>query len=309
MIENPKIIFMGTPEFAVPSLEAIHKIYGISLVVSIPDKAQGRGQKVIPSPVKVKAMELNIPILQPEKLKNEDFIEQIKSIEPDIIVVIAFRILPKEIYTLAKIASFNIHGSLLPKYRGAAPINWAIINGENISGITSFILNDTVDTGKILLKKVVEISENMNVGELYKILMNESPKLAIDTINLLLIGDFSPISQNDLESSPAPKLNKDNTKINWNKTSIEIHNFIRGLSPYPSAWTVMNSQVLKIYEVKINNIIKLEPSEYLITDKNFYIGTLNGGVEILKLQAQNKKMMSSIDFINGYRDNKKGKLD
>jgi methionyl-tRNA formyltransferase len=299
---------MGTPEFAVPSLEAIHSEFGISAVVTVPDKPQGRGQKVIPSPIKSKALKFNIPVLQPMKLKDEEFIEQIKSINPDIIVVIAFRILPKEVYTLAKIASFNIHGSLLPKYRGAAPINWAIIKGENKTGLTSFILKDTVDTGDILLIKEVEIEKSMNFGNLHDLLMPQAAELSIETINLLLSGHYSPKNQNDTESCPAPKLNKDNTKINWNNSSEDIINFVRGLSPHPTAWTTMNSNPLKIIEVNYFPSVKLEPGKFEITSKKFLIGTLNGSIECLRLQPQNKNAMNVADFINGYRGEKTGEL-
>ena len=299
---------MGTPEFAVPALSAIHSKYGISAVVTVPDKPKGRGLKLIPSPVKEKAFELEIPVFQPEKLKDEDFIQSIRVLEPDIIVVIAFRILPRELFTIPKLASFNIHGSLLPKYRGAAPINHAIINGETRSGLTSFILQDKVDTGNILLKKEVEISQEMTAGELHDLLMPQAAELSIETIELLLKGNYTPLIQDESLSSPAPKLNKDNTLINWKKPAQQIINFIRGLSPYPTAWTNMDDapiKILKALKIDSNN---LEPGKYSITKKQFLVGTSDIDISITYLQPPNKKSMPVSDFLNGYRGANEGFL-
>ena len=299
---------MGTPEFAVPALSAIHSKYGISAVVTVPDKPKGRGLKLIPSPVKEKAFELEIPVFQPEKLKDEDFIQSIRVLEPDIIVVIAFRILPRELFTIPKLASFNIHGSLLPKYRGAAPINHAIINGETRSGLTSFILQDKVDTGNILLKKEVEISLDMSAGELHDLLMPQAAELSIETIELLLRGNYTPLIQDESLSSPAPKLNKENTLINWRMTAQQIINFIRGLSPYPTAWTNMDDapiKILKALKIDSNN---LEPGKYSITKKQFLVGTSDIDISITYLQPPNKKSMPVSDFLNGYRGANEGFL-
>jgi len=308
MVE-PKIIFMGTPEFAVPALEEIHSKYKVSAVVTIPVKIKGRGLKMIPSAVKIKADELNIPVLQPEDLKNQDFLEKINEINPDIIVVIAFRILPKILYSKAKIASFNIHGSLLPKYRGAAPINHAIINGETESGLTSFILQDKVDTGNILLQKTLKLNSEMTSGELHDLLMPLAAELSIETIELLLNGNYSPLIQDENIACPAPKLTKENTKINWAQTSQQIINFIRGLTPYPSAWTKMNDSTLKIHKaIKCNSNI-LKAGEFRIGNKQFLVGTIDSDILIQVLQPENKKSMPLNDFLNGYRGITEGLLN
>lgn len=302
------IIFMGTPEFSVPTLEEIHLKYGVKCVVTVPDKPQGRGLKLAFSPVKQKAIELNIPILQPEKLKDDIFIEQLKSFNPDIIVVVAFRILPKEVFTIPKIATFNIHGSLLPKYRGAAPINHAIINGEKISGLTTFIIQEKVDTGNILLKKQVELYDGITAGELHNILMIEAPKIAIETIELLLSGNYVALPQDETEATPAPKIFRDFCKINWNNSAVNIRNFIHGLSPYPGAYTKISDNTVKILRVKISNH-KLEPYQFTITNNNLLIGTIDNAIEILEIQPENKKVMNIRDFINGWRFEKSGKIE
>jgi len=302
------IIFMGTPDFSVPTLEEIHSKYGVSCVVTVPDKPQGRGLKLAFSPVKQKALELNIPILQPEKLKDEIFIDQLKSYNPDVIVVVAFRILPKEVFTIPKIATFNIHASLLPKYRGAAPINHAIINGEKISGLTTFIIKEKVDTGNILLKKEVELYDEITAGELHNILMIEAPKIAIETIELLLCGNYVALQQDESEATPAPKIFRDFCKINWNNSAVKLKNFIHGLSPYPGAFTKICDNTVKILKVKISNH-NLEPSEFTFTDNNLFIGTLDNALDILEIQPENKKIMNIRDFINGWRFEKSGKIE
>lgn len=299
---------MGTPDFSVPTLEEIHSKYGVSCVVTVPDKPQGRGLKLAFSPVKQKALELNIPILQPEKLKDEIFIDQLKSYNPDIIVVVAFRILPKEVFTIPKIATFNIHASLLPKYRGAAPINHAIINGEKITGLTTFIIKEKVDTGNILLKKEVELYDGITAGELHNILMIEAPKIAIDTIELLLSGKYNALPQNEIEATPAPKIFRDFCKINWNNSAVNLRNFIHGLSPYPGAFTKICDNTVKILRVKISNH-KLEPSQFIITNNNLLIGSIDNALEILEIQPENKKVMNIKDFINGWRFEKSGKIE
>lgn len=300
-MQNPKIIFMGTPEFAVPAMEAVNEKFGLSAVVTVPDKPQGRGLKLIPSPVKAKAEELGLKIFLPQSLKEEDFIEAVREIGPDIIVVIAFRILPKELYTLPSIASFNIHGSLLPKYRGAAPINHAIINGESATGLTSFILQDKVDTGNILLTKETDILPGMTAGELHDKLMPMAAELSIETIDILLKGSYQTISQNDSLASPAPKLFKENTVIDWNMSSKRVINFIHGLSPHPAAWTIMDGAVLKILKAVEADSNSLEPGQFSLSKKEFLIGTATGDIKILQLQPTNKKSMPINDFLNGYR--------
>lgn len=300
-MENPRIIFMGTPEFAVPSLEKIFNEFGVEAVVTVPDKPKGRGLKLVHSPIKEMALELGIPVLQPDSLKDESFLQTIREIMPDIIVVIAFRILPKELYTIPHIASFNIHGSLLPKYRGAAPINHAIINGEKVSGLTSFVLQDKVDTGNILLQRKVDIHNDMTAGDLHDLLMWVSAELSCDTINLLLEGNYQALAQDDLLASPAPKLFKDNTRIDWNNPAESIYNFVRGLAPYPTAWTLFEGNALKISKISILESKSLRVGEYKIDKQGFLVGCQDRDISLEILQAQNKRSMSFVDFLNGYR--------
>jgi methionyl-tRNA formyltransferase len=305
MNDNPKIIFMGTPEFAVPALRKIHEKYGIHTVVTVPDKSKGRGRKVQPSPVKAAADELKIPVIQPESLKDENFIQRLEDISPDIIVVIAFRILPEEVFTKAKIAAFNIHGSLLPKYRGAAPINRAIMNGEKETGLTSFVLQKKVDTGNILLKKKIDIPEYCTAGELHDLLMPIAAELSIETIEMIKSGRFETLPQDDSEASPAPKLFRDDCKINWGKQVDEILNFIHGTSPAPCSWTTFNGEMLKIYEARPSEK-SLKPGEFEISDDEFTAGCENGAIYLKKIQLPGKKPVNTGDFIRGYRGIKAG---
>lgn len=297
---------MGTPDFSVPALEEIHKEYGVKAVVTVPDKPKGRGKKLLPSPVKEKAMELNIPVLQPDSLKDEDFLADIAKYDPDILCVIAFRILPAALYEMPKIASFNIHGSLLPKYRGAAPINHAIINGEQKTGLTSFILQKQVDTGDILLKKEVEIAKYETFGDLYIRLKPLAAELSLETMELLISGDYSPIKQDDEVATPAPKIFRDNTKIDWNKNADDVINFIHGVSPIPCAWTEMNEERLKIYRVRNSEKSNLNPGEFKISDDSFSIGAENGCIDLIEFQLPGKKAVKFEDFIKGWRGDKHG---
>lgn len=299
---------MGTPEFAVPTLAKLHKTYGLKAVVTVPDKPQGRGKKVHPSEVKVKAQELGIALLQPQKLKDEKFITELKTLEPDIIVVLAFRILPEEVFSIPKIATFNIHASLLPKYRGAAPINWAVINGEKTTGLTSFILEKKVDTGNILLQKSIDIPEGSTAGDLHDLLMPEAAQMAVDTCNLLISGDYKTMSQDDSLASSAPKIFPAFCQINWNQHAEIVRNFIHGLSPYPGAWTLWNSERLKILRVDYSCCGKGEAGTYLISDKDFSVQCEKGFVLLKEIQLPGKRPMKTQEFLRGYRGSKSGRF-
>lgn len=296
---------MGTPDFAVPSLIEVNKHYNISAVVTVPDKPKGRGRKLQASPVKQKALELGIPVLQPQSLKEEEFVNEIKSIAPDIIIVIAFRILPRAVFSIPKLGTFNVHGSLLPKYRGAAPINWAIINGDNVTGLTSFLLDDKVDTGNILLNVKENINPNDTAGDLHDRLMMIAPKLTVDTVELLLSGDFTPEKQDESKATPAPKLFRDQLKIDFSKSALEVKNLINGTSPIPGSWTVFNGKRLKVLRAKLSDK-KLKPGEYNISQDNFMIGCNDASISVLELQAEGKKAVGFDDFIKGYRGNPEG---
>ncbi len=321
MAAKTKIIFMGTPVFAVPALKSLHLKYGIDACVTTPDKPKGRGRKLQPSPVKTAALELGIPVLQPESLKSPEFESQIKAIDPDIIVVIAFRILPEAVYSKAKIAAFNIHGSLLPKYRGAAPINWAIINGETKTGLTSFILQKKVDTGNMLLKKEINIDDSTTAGDLHDALMPMASDLAMETIELLLKGGCVALPQSDEEATPAPKLFRDGCKIDWQWPAGKLLRFIHGTSPLPGAWTMWDGKILKILRVKlaldinininfdIKSDINIEPGCFEIMNKRMYVECGAGALELVEIQLQGKKAMKMPDFLRGYRGEDSGSLD
>lgn len=306
---KPKIVFMGTPEFAIPALKKVNEIYGVSAVVTQPDKPKGRGQHLAWSAVKECAIELGIPVIQPISMKDPDFISELSGLKPDIIVVIAFRILPPEVYELASIATFNIHGSLLPKYRGAAPINWAIINGEKETGITSFILKQAVDTGDILLQKKIHIGNEDTFGDIYKILSELSADLTLETIDVLSSGKYSVSQQNNELATPAPKIFKEHCKIDWTKNADYTVNLIRGLSPVPSAYTIFNGDNLKILKAHKCTKNQLEPGHYKITAKEFAIGCEDAAVSITELQPAGKKVMKIEDFLRGYRGLAKGTLE
>jgi methionyl-tRNA formyltransferase len=307
--KSVNIVFMGTPEFAVPTLEKLHSEFGVKAVVTIPDKPKGRGKQMQSSDVKLKALELGLPVLQPEKLKDESFINELKSYEPDIIVVLAFRILPEEVFKIARIATFNIHGSLLPAYRGAAPINWAIINGEKKTGLTSFILEKKVDTGNILFQKTVPITDNMTDGDLHDLLMPLAADMAVDTCNSLLSGEYQLLPQDDSKASPAPKIFPEMCEIKWNQHARELCYFINGMSPFPGAWTTWNGERLKIIRAAFSACSKGIPGEFSIAQNSFLVQCDKGIISILELQLPGKKIMKTVDFLRGYRGEMSGKFE
>ncbi|MDD5361905.1 MAG: methionyl-tRNA formyltransferase [Ignavibacteria bacterium] len=296
-----KIILMGSPDFGVPAFNAIiEKGFNVPYVVTVPDKQKGRGLKLHQSEVKNFALEKNIPVLQPESLKDEDFISKLKEIQPDLFIIIAFRILPAEVFKIPKFGSINLHASLLPKYRGAAPINWAIINGETESGITTFFLNEKVDTGNIILQKKVQIGIDETFGEVYSKMSAEGPGLVLKTIDLIISESYNLIPQDNLEWTKAPKLFRDKCVIDWRKQSFEIHNFVRGLSPVPCAFTKLNGKVIKILRTKLTDTKSNGlPGVLNITGKSLFINTADNLIEILELQPEGKKPMQASAFING----------
>lgn len=299
---TPSIIFMGTPEFAVPSLTLLHKELGIKAVVSVPDKPAGRGRKVQSTPISTCAKELNIPLFTPLSLKDPEFISSITALKPDIIVVIAFRILPKEVYGLASLGAFNIHGSLLPKYRGAAPIQWAVIHGETQTGLTSFLLNDTVDTGNIIEQFHFDIPPDMTAGELFEAMKLPAANLALSTCKALLKGSVITHAQQDADATPAPKLFRDNCKIDWTKPCHEIYNLIRGTNPKPGAWSIFHGASLKVLKARcITTSFHLEPGQFLLIDESFIVGTGTESISLMRIQEEGKQAMDISDFLRGYR--------
>ncbi len=305
-----KIVFMGTPEFAVPSLDILVKNgFNVACVVTVPDKPQGRGLKLSQSEVKKYALEHNLPILQPEKLKDEKFIKYLEELSPDIIVVVAFRILPREVYSLAKLGAFNLHASLLPKYRGAAPINWAIINGETKTGVTTFFLDDKVDTGNIIFQEEVDINSDETAGDLHDKLMQIGANLVLKTVHAILNNNAPRIQQSDLKATPAPKIFKEHCKIDWNNPMEKIHNLIRGLSPYPAAFTTYKGKIIKIYKSeKSNTKVDLLPGSVLVTKEDLFVACNDSYLKIIELQLEGKKRLKTEEFLRGFNFQKEDTL-
>lgn len=300
------IIFMGTPEFAVPALEALHREFGISTVVTVPDRQKGRGLQTQPSAVKVSAMGLGITdILQPASLRDETFVEEIRSRKPLIICVIAFRILPRSVYTLAERGAFNVHASLLPKYRGAAPINHAIMNGETTTGVTSFLLNDVVDTGTLIEQRSVAVGDEMTAGDLYESLMPLAAECAVSTVRKLLAGAVSTHAQDEDLACPAPKIFRENAEIDWTRSREHVRNFIRGHSPTPAAWTIWNDQVLKIYAASRCEDV-LRAGEWIIRGDRLVAGCADGALELAEVQLPGRRRMNFADIVRGYRGSSQG---
>jgi len=296
------LIFMGTPDFAIPSLNKLTESkHNISAIVTAPDKERGRGKKVSYTPVKEFAIEKNIRVLQPEKLKNNlHFVEELKSLNADLFVVVAFKILPPEVFEIPKHGSFNLHASYLPKYRGAAPIQWALINGDSQTGLTTFKLAAKVDTGSIYLQKEVEIFPEDNFGTLHDKLSELGADIVLETINLIENGSFELQKQDDSLATPAPKITKDICKIDWNKSAIEIHNLIRGLSPYPAAFFSFNYKVIKIYQSEVVNRNDLKPFDIEQNKNELIIGCGKNAIRILHLQQEGKKRMGIEEFLRGF---------
>lgn len=297
-----KIVFLGTPDFAIPSLKSIYESkHELLAVVTVPDKEQGRGRKINFSPVKKFAIEHNIPIYQPEKLKgNEEFINQMKELQPDLFVVVAFRILPKEVFEIPKFGSFNLHASLLPKYRGAAPIQWALINGENETGLTTFKLAEKVDTGNIYLQVIVPIFPEDNFGTLHDRLSELGADVVLKTIEMIESGNYQLLPQDDSLATPAPKITKEICKIDWTKPAEKIHNLVRGLSPEPAAFFIHNQKVIKVYKTEVVKELKLKPFEFYQTKKELFVGCGENSLQILEIQQEGRKRMTTEEFLRGY---------
>jgi methionyl-tRNA formyltransferase len=306
-----KIIFMGTPDFAVPTLNLLVKNnYEVVAVVTAPDKPAGRGQQLQQTAVKKYAIENKLLVLQPEKLKSPDFLETLKSLNADLQIVVAFRMLPVEVWNMPKLGTFNLHASLLPNYRGAAPINWALINGEKVTGATVFKLKHEIDTGSILSSFKVELNNQTTAGELHDILMNEGASLMLDAVKKIESGDIQLIEQATLngEWKHAPKIFKENCKIDWSKNAEQIHNLIRGLSPYPAAWTegidsANNKLNFKIFKSTIETSQNELEIGSIVTDHKTYlkVSCNNGFINILELQLAGKKKLSIEDLLRGFR--------
>lgn len=306
MMDKLRIIFMGTPEFAVGILDTILKNnYEVVAVITAPDKPAGRGQKIKYSAVKEYALENKLSLLQPTNLKDENFIAELKSLNANLQIVVAFRMLPKVVWEMPKLGTFNLHASLLPNYRGAAPINWAIINGETKTGVTTFFIDDKIDTGAMILSNELTISNEENAGQLHDRLMNLGCETVIATLALIANGKVTTTTQSDQHDlKTAFKLDKDNCKIDWSKPGIEIYNLIRGLSPYPTAWCFIKDGAeewnVKIYEAKFQREEHtLAIGQLIATKKVLKIAVSDGFITILILQFPGKKKMTVSEFLNG----------
>ena len=304
------IVFMGTPDFAVESLKSLYEAgHNILAVVSQPDKPSGRGMKLIPTPTKEFALEKGIKVYQPEKVKNnEEFINELKSLNPDVMVVVAYgKILPVEILEIPKYGCINVHGSLLPKYRGAAPIQWSIINGDEETGITTMYMDKGMDTGDMLLKEVIKIEDNDTYGTLYEKLKSLGGKLIVDTLKAVESGEIQREKQPE-EFTVAPMIFKENCKIDWNKSALEIRNLVRGVNPAPGAWTTLDDNVYKIWSCEIINRgalnideSNIEPGTVVVSNskEGLVIATGENYISVKEIQAPNAKRMNILDYLRG----------
>ena len=311
--QDLRIVFLGTPEFAAYSLEKILADgFNVVGVVTMPDKQAGRGHHMLQSAVKETALKHNLQLLQPEKLKDPQFLEQLRSLQADIFVVIAFRMLPEAVWQMPPLGTFNLHASLLPAYRGAAPINWAVINGETRTGVTTFFLKHEIDTGDIIAQQAIDIAPDENVGSVHDRLMHLGADLTIATLNNIIAGTLKTVPQNQLlndgqQPTPAPKIFKETCRINWNQPAADIYNLIRGLSPYPAAWTTLSDETLpegglqlKVFEAQLTDIPATAPGNTSITAKGeMLIDCADKAIALTQVQLQGRQRMKTDDFLRG----------
>lgn len=308
MKDKLRIVFMGTPDFALETLKTIvnHR-FNVVGVVTVPDKPIGRGQKIQQLPVKIYAEQQQIPVLQPANLKEEQFIEDLKNLKPDVQVVVAFRMLPKAVWQIPVKGTFNLHASLLPQYRGAAPINWAIINGEKKTGVTTFFIDEKIDTGAVILQEETPITPNETAGTLHDKLMTQGADLVLKTLDKIANNDFQLQKQSQSKIlKEAPKIFKDTCRIDWQKDGHTIEYFIRGMSPYPAAWTMLKTKgeevMIKVYDA---NFLKMSHKNHIgriiVDDNNIQIAVKDGYIQIESLQIPGKKRMQAKDFLNGFK--------
>jgi len=308
-----RIVYMGTPDFAVEPLRClIDGGYNVVGVITMPDKPAGRGHKLQLSPVKQYALDNHLPLLQPEKLKDEDFVQALRQWKADLQVVVAFRMLPEVVWNMPRLGTFNLHASLLPQYRGAAPINWAVINGDTETGITTFFLTHEIDTGKVIQQVSIPIDDTDNVEVVHDKLMLLGGKLVVETIEAILHGDVKPMPQEEMavigELRPAPKIFKDTCQINWAQPTKRVYDFIRGLSPYPAAWTTLKypngeEVIVKIFESeKIDKACEVAPGTILTDDKSYVeVATSDGFISVKSLQLPGKKRLRTEEFLRGFK--------
>ncbi|MBN1447366.1 MAG: methionyl-tRNA formyltransferase [Bacteroidetes bacterium] len=297
-----RLVFMGTPDFAVPSLRLLHHSgHDIAAVVTAPDRKRGRGQRVSPSPVKQYALTHGIPVTQPESLTDPAFVEQLRAFAADCFVIVAFRILPEDVFTIPPKGSFNLHASLLPKYRGAAPINWALMKGETESGVTTFFLRRKVDTGGMILQEAVRVHEDMTAGELHDVLADLGADVVRRTVELIEGGRAVPRPQDDSAATPAPKIFRETCAIPWEKSARDVHNHIRGLSPHPAAWTLHAGRQLQLLRSRLLEEDSAgTPGSVLDTSDGIRIQCGRGSIAILELKPEGRKGMKVEEYLRGY---------
>jgi methionyl-tRNA formyltransferase len=301
-----RVVFCGNPEFALPSLEAIARLgHEIPAVITSPDRPKGRGRKLRPPPVKESAKKLGLRVLQPPKLREPQFLAEVRSLEPEVMVVVAFRILPPELFTLPSCGAFNLHASLLPLYRGAAPINWAVINGETETGLTTFFLKREVDTGDTILQRRIEIGEEESCGELSQRLSHLGAELVLETLKLVESGEVSTTPQDESRATRAPKIEKEHCRIDWSKSALEVKNLIRGLSPQPGAFTHFRGKILKLYRSQLSDDVKScgAPGEVVHSSskEGVVVACRDGSLYLQELQVEGKRTVTGSEFIRGYR--------
>ena len=303
-----RVVFLGTPDFAAKCLEHIHcSQHEVVGVITVADKPAGRGRKLHASAVKQKAQQLNIPVLQPLRLRDKGFLLQLEDWKADVFVVVAFRMLPAAVWKMPKMGTFNLHASLLPRYRGAAPINWAVINGDRVSGASTFFIDEKIDTGNIILQQACSVESTDTAGDLYERILKLAGPLIVQTLDLIQSGDVPQREQRSSDkATEAPKLTDDNMFIDWHKTAVQIERLVRGLAPYPLARSILSAsddRPVKLGEVRVTDhelVTQLNPGEVAVYDKRVYAGTGNGVLEILHLQLPNKRMMAVKDLLNGW---------
>jgi len=317
-----RIVFFGTPEFAVESLDTlVNNGFNVVAAVTMPDKAAGRGQKISQSDVKKYAVAHGIPVLQPEKLKNPEFLEDLRSFDAHLFIVIAFRMLPEAVWAMPPLGTFNLHAALLHRYRGAAPINRAVMNGDTETGVTTFLLDHNIDTGDIISRERIEIGPDETAGSVHDRLMTLGAALTLDTVRHIIAGDLHTTPQSELigdeQPTPAPKIFKEDCLIDWNKTSAEIHNHVRGLSPYPAAWSKLSTgssndnfeTTIKIIATKISaysSAPALASGELALSAKHAFAGTADGAIELVTVQPAGKRPMPAADWLRGLRPTQDG---
>lgn len=303
-----QIVFMGTPRFAVPSLEALHRSFGVELVVTGAAKPRGRGLRRQPSPVQEAALSLGIPVWEVDSLRDAAFVERFRVLEPDYVVVVAFRIVPPEVYSCARRAAFCVHPSLLPKFRGAAPIQWTILCGEEVTGVTSFLLEETVDTGAILLQRAIPVPPEVTFGELHDLLMPVAAEVAVETLHGLHTGTLQAQPQDHSRATAAPKIRPEQTHLHWDRPAEEVRRWIHALSPEPGAWSWLEGHRLRLLRARTLPESFAPPGSFRMSASRFLVACADGAVELLELHLEGRRPLPVADFLCGWRGSREGML-